>query len=356
MADLQLTTVLSSGEIGNIQLSGTTTEDRVLTKKEVDSIVASEFNNLTKIKFTPQSTLPAHQEGLLWYDNTRKALAYYDDVTSDPIHIGQEMLIHVYNESGATLTAGQVVRYSGVITNGLPSIVLAQADTIANAKAIGVVSTDMLDGTAGSIVTQGVLSGLDTSGLVQGERMYLSDTVAGGLTDTPGDIICLIGGSLESSATGNFFVNIENYQTLPIALANMSGGSAGASITTTWADITGYTAISDIIMTANPTTGEILAPVGGMYSVTANFVATFDDIGNNPQFVYLRILGDQGSSSASLPFSVARNGEGASMYPKLTVTLVADENYKLQVSASATITGVTYDYVSFELEAKRLVP
>ena len=320
----------------------------------LDSVTAA-LVSPNDIQFTPQDPVPAESEALLFYDDTKKDFAYYDD-TGEIHHITQSLNVRVHNDSGATIDAGMAIKYNGGTVAGIPTIALAQADLLSNARVIGITKAPILNGTVGTIVTDGVINDLDTTAYTAGVNLYLSDTVAGGLTPTPPAIVCRVGGALTSDANGELAVRIENYATLPTALTSMSGGSAGVDITTTWTDITGYTAIEEIIMTGNTTTGEILAPVSGSYTISVNFTVTFDAIGAAPEFLYLRLVGDLGYVGISIPYSIARDGEGASMYPSITGTLVAGENYKLQVSSSATLANAVYSFVSFELEAKRLVP
>lgn len=324
----------------------------------IDSRVTDLENGIPveSMEFIPQITTPTYTETLLWYDDNKKSLAYFDDVTTDPIHIGQEMLIHVYNDTGVTIPGGSAVRYAGAVIDGVPTIALAQADAILTASVLGISAVDMPTGTKGSIVTQGIITGADTSTYTLGEHMYLSAAVPGGITATPPEIISAVGGPLTIDANGDFYVKINNFLRLPYAMASMSGGSGPATVDGTWSDIANYTTSETVIMTNNITTGEILSPQAGLYTVTANIVVSFDDIGATTAFFYVRMIGDGGFVGASIPYSVARNGEGASVYPSVTSTLPVGQNYKMQVSANATLTNVVYEFVSFSLESKKLIP
>jgi len=312
-----------------------------------------ELGSPASIPFVPQPDPIAYQEGTLWYDDNRKALAYFDDVTNDPIHIGQEMLIHVYNDTGVTIPKGSFVSYSGAVVGDFPAVVLAQANSVNTSSVQGMVSKNMLTGTSGSIVVQGVVSGIDTTGYIVGEQLYLSDTVAGGATNIAPDIVSTVGGAINSEAEGDFYVKINNFIRLPYAMATLNGGSSGATITTAWSDITNYTSRESIIMTANEVTGEIAVTQAGVYTAYINIVVTFDDIGATSEFLYARMVGDNGYVGVNMPFSIARNGEGASLYPSFTGTIPA-ENYKLQVSSSVDLTNVVYSFTGMTLEAKKL--
>ena len=56
---------------------------------------------------------PTHSEGRLFYDNTQKSLAYYNEDSEMTLQIGQETVVRVYNKSGATINNASVVRITG---------------------------------------------------------------------------------------------------------------------------------------------------------------------------------------------------------------------------------------------------
>jgi len=81
------------------------------------------------------------------------------------------------NEVSHTRSVGEVVRVDGSF-----NIVLAQADTVANAQAIGIIS-EIIDSDNYRIKTGGGEVNIPAHGFAAGP-LYLSDTVAGGLTST----------------------------------------------------------------------------------------------------------------------------------------------------------------------------
>ena len=120
------------------------------------------------------------------------------------IQIGQEVVLYAKNKSNANMTNGQVVLVSG--TSGQePSIELAQADTVANARrAIGVITQDIDDNASGFVTLIGKVRGLelDDNTFSLGEVVYLSGTVAGGITTVQPDISVEIG-HIVSTSSGN---------------------------------------------------------------------------------------------------------------------------------------------------------
>lgn len=143
--------------------------------------------------------------GELSWNNTEKTLDLVTGSDSVTLQLGQEVVLYARNTSGATLSDGQVVMISGSQGNN-PTIALAQADTVANArKTIGVVTQIIPNNSNGFVTLQGKVRELvlDNGTYTEGDVVYLSSTVAGGLTDIEPDIGVEIGHVLATSNGGN---------------------------------------------------------------------------------------------------------------------------------------------------------
>lgn len=126
---------------------------------------------------------PAHSEGLTFYDNTKKAISYYNEEADVVVNLGQEVLIPVYNNTGLDIANGAVVYPSGVdVGSGLVTIDLADASIKAKCRLVGVATHLIEDGTRGYVTRLGSVGGLNTAGL--SGILYLSETVPGGFTMT----------------------------------------------------------------------------------------------------------------------------------------------------------------------------
>lgn len=94
------------------------------------------------------------------------------------------LIAAVRNETGATLTKGTVVYPAGASGNKmLVQKALANADAT-SAQTYGMIQADIPNNQNGFVVISGLVSGLDTSGLVEGGILYLSPTTAGSYTQT----------------------------------------------------------------------------------------------------------------------------------------------------------------------------
>lgn len=93
-----------------------------------------------------------------------------------------QVVTTVRNSTGVTIPKGSAVRISGA-TGNRPNVVLAQANTYTSAEAIGLVTQDIPNNSDGTVTEIGIVENLDTSAFSIGDILYLSPTVAGGLTN-----------------------------------------------------------------------------------------------------------------------------------------------------------------------------
>lgn len=89
--------------------------------------------------------------------------------------------ITVKNGTGSTVYKGQAVYITGSDGANL-TISLAQANSeTTSSKTLGLLKQDLLNGEQGSVITEGFLDNIDTSGLTAGDPMWLSPTTPGGI-------------------------------------------------------------------------------------------------------------------------------------------------------------------------------
>ena len=94
------------------------------------------------------------------------------------------VLQQVRNQSGTTMNAGEVVYINGA-TGNLPTIARAIANADAtSAQTLGMVQTAIANNGTGYVVVLGTIGNLDTSAYTEGQQLYLSGSVAGGVTTT----------------------------------------------------------------------------------------------------------------------------------------------------------------------------
>lgn len=154
------------------------------------------------------------QVGRLRYNNTDGTLEFTMAGGNVTQQIGQELPIAVKHADAAGLINGYAVYQEG--SNGDNILVrYAQANAEAtSSRVFGVMTEDASGGSPAFCTTFGIVRDLDTSGLTEGAAIWLSPSVAGGLTSTkpvaPNHGV-LIGLCIRSHANqGKIFVSISN--------------------------------------------------------------------------------------------------------------------------------------------------
>jgi len=150
---------------------------------------------------------PAHQEGKIFYDDEHKAVSYYNENSDVTVNIGQELLLRIINTTGGTIEDGTIVYVSGA-SSELPKVTKAIASTN-TPEIIGVATNEILDDEIGYICISGLVHSINTSSYTAGDLVYLSSSVAGGITNTAPTLpieTIQIGTVLDSATDGHLFV------------------------------------------------------------------------------------------------------------------------------------------------------
>jgi hypothetical protein len=128
--------------------------------------------------------------------------------------LGQSSIVYVKNADNSGLTKGTVVYTAG--SDGVNKTVrLAQANAEStSSKTFGIIAETVSGGSKAFCITFGNIEGINTSSLTEGATVYLSPTVAGGMTTTkpsaPNHMV-VVGFCLRSHATqGVIFVKVQN--------------------------------------------------------------------------------------------------------------------------------------------------
>ncbi len=132
--------------------------------------------------------------------------------------IGQQLHQRVNNRTGATLNKGDVVYLSGSQGNRITVAKAIATSDPTSANTFGIVAESIADNQSGYVITEGLITNLNTSALTQDSAVYLSGTTAGALTSTKPQAPIhgvYIGVCVRSNAgSGEVFVKIRNGQEL----------------------------------------------------------------------------------------------------------------------------------------------
>jgi hypothetical protein len=133
------------------------------------------------------------------------------------LQTGQEFVIKVRNETGITLVDGEAVYITGA-TGTRTVVERAQANTSAANLTIGVTTQTIENNSTGFVTIFGYVRDLDTSAWPEGDELWLSDSVAGEITNVkpdPPSHAVHIGFVVRSNANEGFiFVRIVNVESL----------------------------------------------------------------------------------------------------------------------------------------------
>ena len=337
------TATADSGTIGNLattQITGSqaTFDSADIGNLRTTGVLQADSVNLTQIDMKTGNYAPAYKEGRLFYDDSNKALGFYSDINTHPLHgLGFKQHVRVYNASGSTIVKGKPVYYSGTETSGaidVPKILLADATDTNKYKAEGLTSGDIANNSFGFIITQGTLEGIDTSNLTAGDDFYVGLT-AGALTSTsplypnyPDDL----GFVVTSDATnGVLIVNKENHTVESLRVVNSGHVGANLQIDGNLTVLGSTTSVSSADLTAGTpmfrlNEGNAIGEAGTVFSGTGLDDAFYSGFftGTANQNYYVRIDGV---------------GTGAGGVDTFEVAFAADSTFSSPVLTKQPITG-----------------
>jgi hypothetical protein len=170
--------------------------------------------NANSVQFDTTPTTPPATVGTMSWDDGEGTPSVLLKGGNTTLQVGTQEYARVFNDSGATLTKGQVVYISGAQGNRV-AIKLAKADVEATSfGTIGLVSESIANGAEGFIIVSGALYKLNTTGLTAGATVYLSPTTAGAITTTkpqaPNQLVVLGWVERVHATVGSIYVKIDN--------------------------------------------------------------------------------------------------------------------------------------------------
>ena len=194
MADTKISalTALTGAGAAQDDLLAIVDTSAVTTKK----ITREEFfKSVDYIGLDTTNTKANPIDGELTWDATFNTLAVGLNGGSVVMHVGQDIYYRVRNTTGVAIPIGTVVRFAGSLGN---SGILLAAPFLANGSfdshtIMGVAAESIANGADGLVSYFGEIRGINTSAYTDGQILYASTTVSGGLTvtkpDSPNNVI-----------------------------------------------------------------------------------------------------------------------------------------------------------------------
>jgi len=275
---------MSTQNASSVAITGGTLSGVTSTGETLNNPSISNYATFTAV------SAPTYTAGRLWYDTNQNALAYYNDVTNNTLHIGEEIQLKVYNNTGSTINIGQPV-YVTSTSSGYtyPNVALAIANSLTTGNVIGLANQNIPTGTAGYVTTIGLVQGLNTGSYTVGDTLYLSPYSAGYFQNTippTGYAIKLGTVAYVNSSTGAIYVNksILSVQAGNIVgQVGLSNGGTNANLTAVAGGIV-YSGASALAISAAGTTGQVLTSNGSgapTWSTPTAYATVTDDTTTN---------------------------------------------------------------------------
>jgi hypothetical protein len=158
--------------------STTTVLGKLVVDQDVEFKSYVPYLHFSALATAPITTTP----GLLYYDSTTDGLVFTPATSDISLSLGQEQVVRVYNNSGATISNGTVVRRNGGASGDAITVLPAQANSAATSAVLGVATQDIAAGAYGFVTTQGLVHGVSTASTLG--AIYLSAATAGAFTST----------------------------------------------------------------------------------------------------------------------------------------------------------------------------
>jgi hypothetical protein len=214
--DTKITNPAGEANIASNAVTNTKIADGAVTSAKIanDTIVDADVNSAAAIAATKvQGTLPAggNVGQVLAKSTTSDYATTWVDGTALPASQVKQL---VKNDTGATIPKGSVVYFSGA--NGTNILIaLSDADTEAtSSKTVGLTETAINNGASGYVVSEGLLSGLNTNSATAGQSVWLSTTagevVYGAPPAKPAHSVYLGLVTKANPSTGEIFVKVQN--------------------------------------------------------------------------------------------------------------------------------------------------
>jgi trimeric autotransporter adhesin len=227
---------------------------------------------------TTPATIPATVGTMSWDDGdgVPSVLLKGGNTT---LQVGTQEYARVYNDSGATLTIGQVVYISGAQGNRV-AVKLARANVESTSfGTLGLVAESIANGAEGFIIVSGALYKLNTIGLTAGAAVYLSPTTAGAYTTTepqaPNQLVVLGFVERVHATVGSIYVKIDNgYELTELHDVQITSPTSGNTLI--------YDAAVGVWKNANITAGTGISVTNGAGSITVANTGVTSVTGTSP--------------------------------------------------------------------------
>ena len=273
------------------------------------------------------------------------------------LQVGQESVIRVVNKTGADLLEAdyKVVRSRLTSEGGAQgqrlAVVLAQATSDLNsATTLGIVTETIANNQEGYITNSGNINGINTTGALQGETwvdgdiLYLSPTVAGGITNikphAPNHMVVLGYVVYAHQNNGKIFVKVDNgYELDELHNININTGSLTSGDLLVYNSGSGYWTNTKQLTGSYGLTGSL--NINGYSIITSNLTGSFVVNSQTSSFVLNSVTSSMLSPYVltSVTSSMLSPYVLTSVTASMSVSSARSASYVNTLTQTVTITG-----------------
>jgi hypothetical protein len=161
------------------------------------------------IPFDTSPTSVPTTEGTVSWNADDHTLNIQTDLPGVVQQVGQEQHIRVRNTSGSTIQNGSVVYLAGA-SGQRPLVQLADADSDSQVlSTIGVATDDIAHNAFGYVTTMGLVRGVNTNGMTEGNAIYLSTTAGAFTQSVPTGNKVRVGWCIIAGVSGTILVHVD---------------------------------------------------------------------------------------------------------------------------------------------------
>lgn len=254
--------------------------------------------------------------------------------------IGLETFARVQNSTGATISKGSVVGFSGVGTNNVLSINKYLADgSTPTLYGLGVMAHDLPDsGQVGYCTVWGHVSGINTSSFSVGDILYASPTTAGALTKTkptaPNNVIPIAAVLKVGTTDGEIFVRPTIEQQEYYGVFSDTATKTPAAIYTPYAITFNTTDLANGFSRGSPTS-RIVSSASGLFNIQFSAQVSSSSASAKKIWIWPRKNGTDVPNSNS-EATIDANGGAAVLSWNFVLSLNANDYIELMYATDDT--------------------
>lgn len=294
------------------------------------------------IDFDTTGTVAPHQTGRLDWDSDDATLEL--DMEYGVVQqIGQETYARVQNSTGVTIPNGTVVGFAGAADNALKVAPFLADGSQSSLYILGVMTHDLPDtGERGYCTVWGFVRDVNTSAFTQGDILYASTTVAGGLTNVkptaPNNVVVIAAVVKVGTTDGIIFVRPTIEQQKYYGTFNRTTTYTPALANTAYALPFNSSANTNGVSIGSPTSRIVVAH-SGYYDVSCTLQYSSSNASQKDAYAWLRKNGTDIPQSSRVT-TLSLNGGYRTAFISEAVSLAANDYIEIMFAATDTAVSV----------------